>query len=447
MAASWLAVTAGIMALPAAGGPVRLLAAPDTAHGDVYFEQPRALPDGDHVLFGIQPTGGVTQVTLGILSLKTNEIKRVDLPIRDPIGMIDDALVYVSPAGALSAVRLDLAKGTLTSNPVPLGAEVLTSVAGASEAAMSPSGTLVYQQANTAAWLGWVNLQGRFAPILPDSQHYTFPRLSPDGRRIAMAIGGGGRSDIWLYDIASATPTRLTNTEALNDRPEWSPDGRRVLFRSTRGSRTGIWSQPVDMSSAATPLQADDRHQYYEGVISPDGTTLAYQVDDGGEQQANIEVRALTGDTTARPFAASQFIEAQPRFSPDGKWIAFVSDASGVDQVYVQPFPGPGARVQVSTGRGSEPVWSHDGRRIFYRDGRNLMAASVATTTGITVTGRTPLFVDEYMFAQAPHANYDVSPDGNRFLMVKTAETPQLEVVYGFGDEVRKKVERAGATP
>jgi serine/threonine-protein kinase len=438
-------LTTGIVALPAAGGQARLIVAPDTAGGDIYFEQPRALPDGDHVLFGIQPTGGVTQVTLGILSLQTDAITRVDLPIRDPIGMINDALVYVTPAGALSAVRLDVAKGTLTSNPVPLGADVLTSIAGASEAAMSPNGTLVYQQAHTAAWVGWVDPQGRFTPILPDSQVYAFPRLSPDGRRFAMAIGGGGASDIWIYDIASATPTRLTNTEVLNDRPEWTPDGQRLLFRSTRVSRTGLWWQPVDMSSVATPLQADDRHQYYEGVISPDGTTLAYQVDDGGAHQADIEVRALSGDTTARPFAASPFIEAQARFSPDGRWIAFVSDASGTDQVFVQPFPGPGPRIQVSTGRGSEPVWSRDGRRIFYRDGRNLMAATVATTGRVTVTGRTALFPDDFMFAQAPHANYDVSLDGTRFLMVKSAETPQLEVVYGFANEVRRQIARAGA--
>ncbi len=439
------ASTPGVMTLPAAGGTARLIAVPDTARGDVYFEQPRALPDGEHVLFGIQPVGGVTQVTLGILSLKTNEVQRVDLLIRDVLGMIDDVLVYVNPAGALSAVRLDVAGGNLTSSPVPLGADVLTSVAGASEAALSPGGTLVFQKAHTAAWVGWVDLEGRFAPILPDSQVYAFPRLSPDGRRFAMAIGGGGRSDIWLYDIASATQTRLTNTDALNDRPEWTPDGQRVLFRSTRGSRTSIWWQPVDMSSAATPLQTDSRHQYYEGVIAPDGKALAYQVDDGGEHQADIMVRGLVGDTTSRPFAASGFIEAQPRFSPDGKWIAFVSDASGFDQVFVQPFPGPGPLVQISSGRGAEPVWSRDGRRIFYRDGRNLMAATVTTSAGIAVTSRSPLFTDEYMFAQAPHANYDVSLDGSRFLMVKSAEAPQLQVFYGFANEVRARIRREGA--
>ena len=124
--------------------------------------------------------------------------------------------------------------------------------------------------------------------------------------------------------------------------------------------------------------------------------------------------------------------------------MAYVTDASGTSQIVVQPFPGPGGQVQVSSRGGVEPVWAPDGRRIFYRDGQYLMAASVATEPSFAVTDRVPMFADEYLFALAPHANYDVSPDGTRFLMVKSSATPKLEVVYGWHRELRARLEAAG---
>ncbi|MEO8227125.1 MAG: protein kinase [Gemmatimonadota bacterium] len=434
----------GILALPAGGGASRIVARLDSAAGDVYFNQPRPLPDGNTVLFTIQPTGGQARSRLAILSLKSGAIIRSDVLLLDPLGMIDGTLVYVTAAGALSAIELDVKTGRASSSPVALGPNVLTTVAGASEAAMSPNGTLVYQSSNAAAIIGWADAAGRFQPVLNDPQIYTYPRLSPDGGRIAMAIGTGGRSDVWIYDFASATPTRLTNSGTLNDRPEWTPDGTRVLYRGDRGNRSAIWWQPADLSGPPAPLLASDQHNYFEGVVDPSGTVLAYQVDDGGATQADVKYRAVTGDTTSHPIAASEFVEAQPRFSPDGRWIASVTDASGISEVVVQGFPGPGARVQVSAGGGSEPMWARDGRRIFYRDGRHLMAATITTTPSLAVTARTAIFADDYMFAQAPHANYDVSPDGTRFLMVKSAQQPELFVVYGWADELRAQLRGAG---
>jgi Tol biopolymer transport system component len=183
-----------------------------------------------------------------------------------------------------------------------------------------------------------------------------------------------------------------------------------------------------------------NKDDFYEGVLSPDGKSMVYQVDNAGLNQADVFARALAGDTAAKPVATTNFIEAQARFSPDGKWIAFVSDASGAAQVVVQPFPGPGARVQVSAAGGNEPVWSRDGKKIFYRDGQRFVAASVTTSPTFTVTGRAQLFADGYVFAQSPHANFDVAPDGQHLLVIKNAEAAKLIVVHNWGSELRARM-------
>jgi len=434
----------GLQAVPAAGGPGRMIAEVDSARGEIYFNQPHALSDGRTVLFSIQGAGSLSRATLGAVSLATGAVTRFEVSALDPLAYVDGLLVYVTPAGTLMAVPLDLRGGRTTGSPVTLGPTVTTTIAGASEAVMSESGTLVYQPANAEASLGWVDLRGQFQPIAADVQAYAFPRLSPDGRRIAMAVGTGGRSDVWIYDLASNAPMRLTSGGTVNDRPEWSPDGRRVLYRTDRDPQVSLWWQAADLSGPPEPLLSSAQHAYYEGVISPDGRYLAYQVDDGGAGQADIMYRAMAGDTAAHPVSATGFVEAQPRISPDGRWIAFVTDASGSDRVVVQPFPGPGGRVQVSVAGGSEPVWSRDGRRLFYRDGQHLIAASVTTAPTFAVTARTELFPDTYVFTGAPHANYDVSPDGTRFLMLKGTEEMKLFVTYGYLGELQARMRTAG---
>jgi serine/threonine-protein kinase len=215
-----------------------------------------------------------------------------------------------------------------------------------------------------------------------------------------------------------------------------------VLYRSDRGARTSIWWQPADLSAPSELLQGGDGHDYYEGVITPDGKTLVYQIDDAVATQADVMYRALEGDTVPRPIVATNFVEAQARVSPDGKWVAYVTDAPGAPQVVVQAFPAGGAQVQVSVAGGSEPLWSRDGRRLFYRDGRSIQAAHVDGSSGFTVLRREVLLSDEYMSAQAPHANYDVSLDGTRLLMVKSIRESSIQVVYGWLGEVRRRLGR-----
>lgn len=215
---------------------------------------------------------------------------------------------------------------------------------------------------------------------------YSTPRFSPDGERIAFTMGVSQNVDIWIYDLSKTTLTRLT-TEGINVRPEWSPDGTRVLFRSERQNSIAIWWQPADGSGPAEPLLKPDVEPF-EGILSP-----AYQ-----------------------------------------------SDESGQFEIYVRPFPNPGARIQVSTTGGTEPLWSRDGRTLFYRSARRIMAASVRTSPTFSLGARTAVLEGDFL-PNASHQNYDVAPDGKHFLMIKRAGTEaQTIVVHNWMTEVRARV-------
>jgi dipeptidyl aminopeptidase/acylaminoacyl peptidase len=191
------------------------------------------------------------------------------------------------------------------------------------------------------------------------------------------------------------------------------------------------------LSTEESPLLTSNKEDYYEAVVTPDGKSLIYQVDTAG---ADVFTQALTGDRKRVAIAASPFTEAMGRISPDGRWVVYVSDASGSNEVFVQPFPGPGARVQVSSRGGDEPVWSPDGSRIFYRDGRNLVAASVRATPEFEVTGRQALFGDVYVKRSLPHANYDVSPDGSSFLFLRETSNKEAVMIYNWLPEVQARM-------
>jgi Tol biopolymer transport system component len=223
----------------------------------------------------------------------------------------------------------------------------------------------------------------------------------------------------------------------VNERPEWTPDGKRVLFRTDRANLSSIWWQPVDGSGAATPLVMSKSAPTYEAVITPDGAAVVYQTD---TSSSDLEYRRLAGDTTRKPVVATRAYEEALRLSPDGRWIAYSTDESGAYEVVVQPFPGPGPRTQVSTNGGVEPVWSRDGRRLFYRTGRRVVAASLTTVPQLAVASRAELFDDVFLPATSPHANYDVSPDGSHLLFLAGVDDQRLMVAYNWAVELRNRV-------
>jgi serine/threonine-protein kinase len=355
-----------------------------------------------------------------------------------PLGVVDGRLIFVDQGGALTAIKFDSRRRQLVGPAVTLGEQVFYSLATTTtKAALAPGGSLVYQSGQAMVKPVFVDMHGRETPLGVDSGAYGFPRFSPDGRRIAFTISSSsGSGDIWVYDRAAQNMIRLTNSGGLvNDRPEWSRDGKRILFRST-GQENSLWWIPSDASGGEELIQSRSESQVPEGTFSPTANilavrTLADSVADG------IFYRNLSGDTSLKPLSViPKAYQTSLRFSPDGKWLAYSSEESGIRQVYVLPFPGGGSHQVVSKDGGDEPVWSPDSRHIYYAaHGRQIVDAAVTFSPTFSVMRRV-LFEGNYVF-QYLHQNFDITPDGTAFLMLKPSVDARMVVVYNWGAELR----------
>jgi Tol biopolymer transport system component len=293
--------------------------------------------------------------------------------------------------------------------------------------------------------LVWVDRDGTEQVLSAPARAYGYPRLSPDGQRVAVELD----NQIWMYDLARDTMTRFTFEGQANQDPTWTPDGKRVAFRSNRESaQARLFWQMADGSGGLERLAAGE-YQQNARAWSPDGQLLTYQENDP-QTSRDIWVLRMT-DRKAEPFLKTQFTEGAQSFSPDGRWMVYVSDESGRPEVYVQPYPGPGGKYQISTDGGLEPRWNPNGRELFYRSGNRMMAVDVSLQPGFTAGKPRVLFEGQYFTSVFPltGVSYDVSRDGQRFLMVKefavqepgqSAAPVQLNVVLNWFEELKRRV-------
>jgi eukaryotic-like serine/threonine-protein kinase len=307
--------------------------------------------------------------------------------------------------------------------------------------ALSGTGSLVYIPGGSlaAVRLVWVSRNGTEQALAAPPHAYSYPRISPDGRRVAVSIAAEGIQE-WLYDFSRDTLTRITFGGNLNFTPVWTPDGKRIAFLSNREGPQNIFWQLADGSGGLERLTTSE---YVDPPrsFSPDGQLLAY-----------VEVNPTTGydiwvlrlsDRKAQPFLQTPFNESVPSFSPDGHWLAYISDESGRFEVYVQPYPGPGSKYQISTEGGTEPVWNPNGKELFYRSGDKMMTVDISSQPSYSVGRPKMLFQGPYVPTPITFPFYDVSPDGQRFLMLKPIEQTfltQIVVVQNWFEELKQKV-------
>jgi serine/threonine protein kinase len=405
----------------------------ETGHGWPYF-----LPDGRHFLYEAFRTNSKnTGIYLG--SLDSKETKPLVLnasyfPLYSPPGY----LLFVQ-AGTLLAQPFDANRLELKGDAIPIAEGVeFNTVTGVAAVAVSQNGVLAYCLVAPSGppKLVWVDRKGIEQAVPAPPHNYVFPRVSPDGKGVAVAIEEGD-SQIWLYDLRRDTLTRLTFEGNGNTAPIWTPDGKRIVFK---GNKQRLFWQPADGSGPAEELTKSELpSNNVPGSFSPDGQVLAFMGQDTSLDLYTLPLK----DEKPQPFVNSPANETAPRFSPDGHFIAYQSDESGRIEIYVRSYPGPGGKYQISTEGGMEPVWNPKGRELFYRSGNKMMAVDISAQPGFEAGKPKVLFEGPYLPTPLTFPNYDVSPDGQRFLMLKPeqAQAPtQISVVMNWFEELKQKV-------
>jgi Tol biopolymer transport system component len=284
-----------------------------------------------------------------------------------------------------------------------------------------------------------VKRDGRTQRVTEIQRNFYEPRLSPDGTRLSVTVWDeAGERNIWIYEIARDILTPFT-VEGGNSRAIWTPDGKRLIFGSGQGDNVAnLFWMPIDGSVEVKQLTTGENIQFPTSW-SPDGLVAYVKLNfqTGG---ADIRVLPFEGEREPETVLATQYNERNAVFSPNGRWLAYTSDRSGQTEVYVKPYPGQGGIVPISTDGGLEPVWAHSGKELFYRTGDQMMVVSVQADTTLKVEKPRLLFEGSYRYNfTGVTSNYDVTADGQQFVMVKE-ETSQLIVVLNWFEELKRLV-------
>ena len=459
----------GLMRVSDAGGAASPLTTVDSSHQEISHSAPTFLPDGRHFVYHRGSTSENSGIYLGSLDAKPEQQSSRRLvatgsdvayapspnpPLGDPgVGH----LLFVRE-GALMAQAFDARRLELAGEAVPI-AEDLPEV-GPPFFSVSTTGVLAYRSgndsANPALQLTWFDRAGKILGTAGEPGQYNTMALSPDGARVAFsrndaqaagkggAGAGGGNTDIWLYEFSRGASTRLTFDPGLDWFAVWSPDGSRIIFSSGRDGNSNLYQKVSSGAGNEDALLKSDETKYADDW-SPDGRFLMY----GLGRQAGLKVLPLTGDDRKpRPYLETESA-SQARFSPDGRYVAYTSDQSGKNEVYVRPFPtASGGKWMVSKGGGNQPHWRRDGKELFYISADSkMMAVEVAGASGAFQSGIPKVLFAAPIFGGGTATNttrYDVTADGKKFLINSVpAETtpvtsPPITVVLNWQAGLKK---------
>jgi Tol biopolymer transport system component len=305
------------------------------------------------------------------------------------LGEIDGRMLWVKSTGEVVASVIGAA-GEVGPEQIVLDG-VLVRPGGAAKAAMSDRGTLVYQAGYAGRRLVLVDMSGNASPFGGETNAYSHPRWSRDGAHLAVTINRARASDIWTMDASGQSLTRITSN-GLNDNAEWTPDGTRLTYRAVTSSSAAVDIRRTDGAGPSMTLLPSSMSAN-EAVITRDGRHIVFRTSTTDHTTSQYEIEVLTaGESQPHVAFESHALTLTPRLSPDERWLAYASDENGTLNIYVRPFLPGGPPVQVSDSGGQEPVWSRDGKTIYYRRGRAVMAASVTETAPFAVLSRRRLF-------------------------------------------------------
>jgi serine/threonine-protein kinase len=440
----------GLQRVSAAGGAPEVLTRPDYAQGEADHLWPEMLPGGRAVLFTITAaTGGLDAAQVAVFDLQTGTRKVLVRGGSHAQYVSSGHLVYAA-AGTLRAIAFDLARLETRGTPVPVVPDVTMTSLGGVDAVMAADGTLAYvagggSQAALQRTLVWVSRQGQEAAIPVPPRVWAYPRIAPDGASVTI-YNNDQELDLWRWDFTRTTLTRLTFDGGIDAYPAWTPDGRRLVFSSGQARAGNLYWQAADGTGTVERLTESPNLQSVTGV-SPDGTRVIFTeyAAKTGEDilQLQLDGRQVT------PLVQTPFAERNGIISPDGRWLAFESNDSGQNEVYVRPFPDVHrGHWQVSTGGGTRPLWARSGQELFYLSPSGaLMRVGVERGRSWAATAPTMLIKEGYFTVPGvyPGRTYDISPDGQRFLMLKAgggadqaALPPSLIVVQHFDEELKR---------
>ena len=442
-------VYSGILRVSAKGGKAETVVKPTPG---LSYAQPQFLPDGRAFLYTRGRPGVSADNELVMRTLANGDetvVARGGFSYRYlDSGHIVYAMGTPGRSANLMAVAFDINARKFIGSPVTVVSNVQTSNSSINVAAFSISdtGTMVYMPASRAPGastrLLTVNTSGQLSPVATETRDYSDPRVSPDGHFLAVHLQGD-ENDIWVTDIARGSLTRLSMDAGEDETPVWSPDGRFVAWSGSRGDvLRGIFRRRADGSGSEELIWKLEKHAHVRDW-TPDGRALVLELADPSTRY-DIWRLDLSDTPAATPFLQTQFNERCSRLSPDGHWLAYVSDESGRDEVYIQSFPQPGSKIQVSTSGGDQPVWSRAGSKLFFRGNDAIQEITFQPGSPPSVSKVRSLFPDSFESPQAgSHTGYDVFPDG-RFLMIQAGSgsdlASEIVVVVNWTEELKRLI-------
>lgn len=397
------------------------------------------------MLFTVVTGPGWDNSHIAVLKLDTGE-RRIVLSGGHTGSFVPTGHLVYYRAGTLLAVPFDPVRLEVTnSTPVSVADGIKESGATiyGAEYSFSAAGSLAYVPASPRQFerrLVWVDRKGSIEPLSAPLGNYQSLSLSPDGRRVAVAIASGTR-EIWTYDIAGGTMTRLT-TESNGGYPIWTHDGKRIVYRSDRAGFRNIFWKSADGTGDEEQLTKGNNMQTPYSC-SPDGKYLAF-----GESNpttgSDIWILPLSGERKQQSFLGTTFGETLPSFSPDSRWLAYQSNELGRTEIYVQSFPGRNGKLKISVDGGSSSHWAGNGRELFYRSGRETLAVDIKTEPILTAGKPMLLFEGQFVTGSLTQ---DVTSDGQHFLMIQSVEPEQpamqINLVLNWFEELKQKVQAA----